>query len=75
MDSALRPIAKRLIGSAAATVDRAIVAALQMANRKLRQGPEALTHDERMERLAMIRYAIPDIRYLFENDPRFLAQF
>jgi phenylalanyl-tRNA synthetase alpha chain len=28
-----------------------------------------------VERLAMIRYGIPDIRHLFENDPRFLAQF
>jgi pimeloyl-ACP methyl ester carboxylesterase len=63
MDSTLRPIAKRLIGSAAATVDRAIVAALQVANRRLRRGPEALSHEERMERLAMIRdaYSTPDI--------------
>ena len=28
-----------------------------------------------VERLAMLRYGIPDIRVLFENDPRFLAQF
>lgn len=28
-----------------------------------------------VERIAMLRYAIPDIRLLFENDPRFLAQF
>lgn len=28
-----------------------------------------------VERLAMLRYGIPDIRLLFENDPRFLAQF
>lgn len=28
-----------------------------------------------LERVAMLRYAIPDIRLLFENDPRFLAQF
>ena len=28
-----------------------------------------------VERLAMIRYGIPDIRILFENDPRFLATF
>jgi len=28
-----------------------------------------------IERLAMLRYGIPDMRLLFENDPRFLAQF
>jgi phenylalanyl-tRNA synthetase alpha chain len=28
-----------------------------------------------VERVAMLRYAIPDIRLLFENDPRLLAQF
>jgi len=28
-----------------------------------------------IERLAMLRYRINDIRYLYENDVRFLAQF
>ena len=28
-----------------------------------------------VERVAMVRYGIPDVRILFENDPRFLAQF
>ncbi len=28
-----------------------------------------------VERIAIVRYGIPDIRLLFENDPRFLAQF
>ncbi len=28
-----------------------------------------------VERVAMLRYQIPDIRLFFENDPRFLAQF
>jgi phenylalanyl-tRNA synthetase alpha chain len=28
-----------------------------------------------IERIAMLRYNVPDIRLLFENDPRFLAQF
>jgi phenylalanyl-tRNA synthetase alpha chain len=28
-----------------------------------------------IERVVMLRYGIPDIRLLFENDPRFLAQF
>jgi phenylalanyl-tRNA synthetase alpha chain len=28
-----------------------------------------------VERIAMVRYGIPDLRLLFENDPRFLAQF
>jgi phenylalanyl-tRNA synthetase alpha chain len=28
-----------------------------------------------IERIAMLRYGIPDIRLFFENDPRFLSQF
>jgi phenylalanyl-tRNA synthetase alpha chain len=28
-----------------------------------------------IERLAMLRYAVPDLRLFFENDLRFLAQF
>jgi phenylalanyl-tRNA synthetase alpha chain len=28
-----------------------------------------------IERVAMVRYGIPDVRVLFDNDPRFLAQF
>ena len=28
-----------------------------------------------VERIAMLRYGIPNIRLMFENDPRFLAQF
>ena len=28
-----------------------------------------------VDRVAMLRFGIPDIRLLFENDPRFLAQF
>lgn len=28
-----------------------------------------------IDRIAMLRYGIPDIRLMFENDPRFLAQF
>jgi phenylalanyl-tRNA synthetase alpha chain len=28
-----------------------------------------------VERIAMLRYGIPDIRLFFENDPRFIAQF
>jgi pimeloyl-ACP methyl ester carboxylesterase len=51
------PLARRIIGSAAATVDRAVVAALQMANRKMRRGPESLSHGERIASLALIRDA------------------
>ncbi len=28
-----------------------------------------------LERIAMLRYGIPNIRLMFENDPRFLSQF
>ena len=57
------PFTRRIIGSAAATVDRAVVAALQMANRKVRRGPESLTHAERLSTLALIRdsYSTPEL--------------
>ena len=51
------PFARRILGSAAATVDRAVVVALQMANRGIRRGPESLSHRERLSRLALIRDA------------------
>jgi phenylalanyl-tRNA synthetase alpha chain len=28
-----------------------------------------------LERLAMLRYGIPNIKLMFDNDPRFLSQF
>jgi phenylalanyl-tRNA synthetase alpha chain len=28
-----------------------------------------------LERIAMLRYGIPNIKLMFENDPRFLGQF
>jgi phenylalanyl-tRNA synthetase alpha chain len=28
-----------------------------------------------IERIAMVRYDVPNLRLFFENDPRFLAQF
>ena len=28
-----------------------------------------------LDRIAMLRYGIPNIELLFDNDPRFLAQF
>ena len=46
------PFARRLLFSAASTVDRAVVAAMQMRNRGVRARAEALSHDERLERLA-----------------------
>jgi pimeloyl-ACP methyl ester carboxylesterase len=81
MDPIAHPIARRLIGSAAATVDRAVVAALQMANRKVRRGPEALSHGDRLSRLAMIRDAYctpaligdPDAYFRAPPDPATLA--
>jgi pimeloyl-ACP methyl ester carboxylesterase len=48
------PFARRLLFSAAATVDRAVVAAMQMRNRGVRARAEALSHEERLERLAVI---------------------
>ena len=28
-----------------------------------------------IERIAMLRHGVPDLRLFFENDPRFLEQF
>jgi pimeloyl-ACP methyl ester carboxylesterase len=57
------PIARRLIGSAASTVDRAVVAAIQMRQRAHRRRTESMSHDERMETLARIRdtYGAPEL--------------
>ncbi len=73
--------ARRLIGAAAATVDRAVVAALQMANRKVRRGPESLSHEERLSTLAMIQDAYstpaliddPDLYFPAPSNPAALA--
>ncbi|HEY1694419.1 MAG TPA: hypothetical protein VGG39_19755 [Polyangiaceae bacterium] len=47
----------RLLHGAAATVDRAVVAAMQMRNRGVRARAEAYSHEDRMDRLAQIRDA------------------
>jgi pimeloyl-ACP methyl ester carboxylesterase len=57
MEPTTHPFTRRIIGSAAATVDRAVVAALQMANRSVRRGPESLSHGDRLATLALIRDA------------------
>lgn len=53
----------RLLSGAASTVDRAVVAAMQMRNRGVRSRAEAYSHEERMERLALIRetYGAPHL--------------
>jgi pimeloyl-ACP methyl ester carboxylesterase len=53
----MNAFALRLIGSAASTVDRAFVAALQLRNRGARARAESLSHDERIDALARIRDA------------------
>jgi pimeloyl-ACP methyl ester carboxylesterase len=54
---------KRIVGSAAAAFDRAVVVAMQTRNRKVRARAETLSHDERMTRLAQIRasYGAPEL--------------
>jgi len=37
--------------------------------------PKCHKHHTDQERIAMVRYGVPNIRVFFENDPRFLAQF
>ncbi|MGH7296604.1 MAG: alpha/beta hydrolase family protein, partial [Polyangiaceae bacterium] len=53
----------RILSGAAASVDRAVVAAMQMRNRGVRSRAEGLSHDERMARLAAIRetYGAPEL--------------
>ncbi len=53
----------RILGSAAAAFDRAVVVAMQTKNRGVRARAETLTHDERMTRLAHIRdaYGAPEL--------------
>ena len=57
------PIALRLLGSAASTVDRAFVAAMQLRNRSVRRRSEALSHAERIEALARVgaTYGAPEL--------------
>jgi pimeloyl-ACP methyl ester carboxylesterase len=59
----MNPIALRLIGSAASSVDRAFVAAFQLRNRSTRARAEALSHAERMASLAWIQqaYGAPEL--------------
>ena len=45
----------RLLHTASAGVDRAVVAAMELRNRGVRARAEAMSHEERMERLATIR--------------------
>jgi pimeloyl-ACP methyl ester carboxylesterase len=50
----MTPIALRLLGSAASTVDRAFVAALELRNRRARLRSDALSHAERMAGLGRV---------------------
>ncbi|HEX3343965.1 MAG TPA: hypothetical protein VHS09_05300, partial [Polyangiaceae bacterium] len=54
---------RRILSGAAATVDRAVVAAMQMRNRGVRSRAEAMPHEERLERLALVRdaYGAPEL--------------
>jgi pimeloyl-ACP methyl ester carboxylesterase len=53
----MNQIALRLLGSAASTVDRAVIAAMQVRNRRVRRAAEALDHQQRLIRLAEVRLA------------------
>ncbi len=68
----MNPIALRLLGSAASTVDRAVVAALQMSNRRVRAAPESLSHDERLALLAEIRNAYGSPELVSDADAYFI---
>jgi pimeloyl-ACP methyl ester carboxylesterase len=51
----MNTVARRLIRTASAGVDRAVVAAMELRNRNVRARAEGMSHDERMQRLAAIR--------------------
>src|ERR1700722_18305849 len=59
----MRPLALRLLDSAAATVDRAFVGAMQLRNRSARAAAESLSHADRMASLARIErtYGAPGL--------------
>jgi pimeloyl-ACP methyl ester carboxylesterase len=59
---------RRLLGTAAASFDRAVVAAIQLRNRSVRAQAEKLSHDERLARLAEIRAIYGEPRFLDEPD-------
>jgi dienelactone hydrolase len=48
------PFSRYLLDTAAASVDRAVVVAMQMRGRSVRGRAEAMPHEKRMERLALI---------------------
>jgi pimeloyl-ACP methyl ester carboxylesterase len=50
----MRPLALRLLDSAASTVDRAFLGAMQLRNRSTRAAAESLSHADRMASLARI---------------------
>ena len=59
----MNSIALRLLDTAASTVDRAFVAAIQLRNRSARARAEALSHDDRLAALGRIQrvYGAPSL--------------
>jgi hypothetical protein len=68
----MNPLALRLLGSAASTVDQAFVAAFQMRNRRGRRGPESLNHQQRMASLEEIRHAYCAPEFIADPDAYFV---
>jgi dienelactone hydrolase len=65
-------LSSRILGTAASAFDRAIVVAMQTRNRRVRARSEALSHDERMEKLAWIRDAYGDKNLIANPDAYFV---
>ena len=59
----MNPVARRLLRTASSSVDRAVVVAMDLRNRRVRSRAEAMSHDERIARLAEIRamYGAPEL--------------
>jgi len=65
-------LALRLLGSAASTVDRAVVAAFGMGDRRGRSAVAALSHEEKLVRLAQVRDTYGTARFVADADAYFV---
>ncbi len=67
----MNPLARRLLQSASAGVDRAVVVAMELGNRRVRARAGAMSDDERLARLAAIRASYGDPALLADPDAFF----
>jgi pimeloyl-ACP methyl ester carboxylesterase len=66
------PLALRLLGSAASTVDRAVVVAFGMGNRRARAVVASLSHEDKLAGLASVRDAYGAAQLIADPDAYFV---